>query len=447
MPEKPSTNFESFFQSFEELINSLREDGKRKNKIKQKEFTDFLGLDNYSQIKNISENLRSDSVKKVYSYHLHTYLNTDRFKIHDHKWYDYRQDDYDEESWSQFEYAVDEFCDIPWCVVFFVEEIATKTKFIVHLDFEDFEWGAYRFYYAPKNKAKINKISTGFKKFFKENNIFKNKKLEFTKDGPTFIRDSSITFKDVILDPVLKQEIDENIINFFNKRKFYDKNNIPQKRGVIFSGDPGCGKSLSINAISNELAGKITFICVSAKSAPYVDSIAAIYDFARDLAPSIIVFEDLDLFGGDRAKGEFSPQIGELLNQMDGLVENKQIVTIATTNHPERLDTALKDRPSRFDRQLKFFAPTPELIIELFNKYLSGHDCDESIDLDYLSYETKGFSGAQIKEVVISATLDAMNNTKSNGKVVLTMENLLNGIKKSKNNFDYKKSTGKLGFS
>ena len=71
---------------------------------------------------------------------------------------------------------------------------------------------------------------------------------------------------------------------------------------------------------------------------------ADVFDKAREMAPCLLVLEDLDSLINDRNRSFF-------LNQLDGIEGNDGLLVLTTTNHPERLDPALSDRPSRFDRK------------------------------------------------------------------------------------------------
>lgn len=97
------------------------------------------------------------------------------------------------------------------------------------------------------------------------------------------------------------------------------------------------------------------------------DGIASIFEMARDLKPSLLFFEDLDLFGGKRSMpGCNSHLLGELMNQLDGVKENNDIVVVATTNDLEAIEPAIKDRPSRFDCVLE----VPEIDDGTRHRYL-----------------------------------------------------------------------------
>jgi ATP-dependent Zn protease len=115
----------------------------------------------------------------------------------------------------------------------------------------------------------------------------------------------------------------------------------------------------------------------------------------------MLVFEDLDAL----VKAEFR---SALLNEMDGFADNSGIVTLATTNHPEKLDPALIERPSRFDRKYLFGLPA----IADRRAYIAHWNCSLKPALrasedavDRIAGRTEGFSFAYLKELFLSATM------------------------------------------
>src|SRR5436189_3696741 len=117
-------------------------------------------------------------------------------------------------------------------------------------------------------------------------------------------------------------------------------------------------------------------------------NIRTVFDRARRTAPCILVFEDLD--------AQLTPQNRSFfLNELDGFAANIGIVTLATTNHPERLDPSILDRPSRFDRKYPFDLPEqPERVayIAMWNTTLQETLHISDTAASKLSEVTEGFS-------------------------------------------------------
>ena len=172
-----------------------------------------------------------------------------------------------------------------------------------------------------------------------------------------------------------------------------------------------------------------TIIYITSDEIQQRGQIAELYEIARQVAPTIMVVEDIDTLGGlDRTKGGDHPILGEFLNCLAGVESNSGVVTIATTNYPEHLDKALVDRPGRFDFRIDFGLPDDKLRKWILKKYLSTFDHD-NVDFKALIKDTKGMTGAHLKEMVTMAYMDALeaSNYKKNTKI--SQDNLVKSMK------------------
>jgi AAA+ superfamily predicted ATPase len=135
------------------------------------------------------------------------------------------------------------------------------------------------------------------------------------------------------------------------------------------------------------------------------DCIGDVFTRARRIAPCVLVLEDID--------GLFDPEgLAFFLNELDGFAENAGIVTLGTTNHPDRLDPALLDRPSRFDRTYAFDLPGVDerrRYLELRNERLVAEQRLSAEVIRELSEATDGFSFAYMKELVLGALLSSID--------------------------------------
>lgn len=210
------------------------------------------------------------------------------------------------------------------------------------------------------------------------------------------------TLDSLILPKAIKDEVVENVRGFFSAEETYAKYGLPWKRGLLCLGPPGNGKTHMIKALANELGRPVLYVRSfnSQHGTPH-DNIGRCFDRARDLAPCLLVLEDLDALVDDGNRSYF-------LNEMDGFYSNRGILTVATTNHPERLDPAILDRPSRFDRKFTFTLPD-EAAREAFLAYQNGRlenalraspEC-----LNGVARRTEGFSYAYLKELVLSSMM------------------------------------------
>lgn len=159
-------------------------------------------------------------------------------------------------------------------------------------------------------------------------------------------------WKNVILDEGMKKAVTDVSTKFFDGKDTYEDLGVPWKRGVIFYGPAGNGKTISIKALMHTLLRrKVPVPTLYVKAAPVNYSIRTVFTFARSMSPCLLVFEDIDTVVTERTRSYF-------FNEVDGLENNDGILMVASTNHLERLDPGITKRPSRFDRKYLFPLPS-----------------------------------------------------------------------------------------
>ena len=179
---------------------------------------------------------------------------------------------------------------------------------------------------------------------------------------------------------------------------------------------------------------KSTVIYVTSDSVEKTGDIKEIYKTARLLAPSIVIVEDIDTLGAlDRREGGNHPLLGEFLNCLNGVGTNEGVITIATTNYPKHLDVALVDRPGRIDLRIELGLPEPKLREHIFKKYLKEMKT-EKLNYKPIVKKSEGLSGAYIREVVMSAYLEAKENDERINQKIL--EGCLDLVVKMKQGVD-----------
>lgn len=215
-------------------------------------------------------------------------------------------------------------------------------------------------------------------------------------------------WENVILDPDMKKSLIAVVDTFFSSREKYSKLKVPWKRGIIYYGPPGNGKTISIKAMMHMLSERpdpIPTLYVRSL-ASYMGPLGAIMEIfakARETAPCFLVWEDLDSIITDSVRSYF-------LNEVDGLKSNDGILMLGSTNHLDRLDPGLAKRPSRFDR--KYFFPNPNLeervrYCEFWRAKLAGNDSVEFPEkiCPAVAAITADFSFAYIQEAFVAALL------------------------------------------
>ncbi len=211
----------------------------------------------------------------------------------------------------------------------------------------------------------------------------------------------SATLDTLVLRGSLKADIVQDLAGFFDGKETYDEYGIPWKRGVLFVGPPGNGKTHAVKALINGLGRRCVYIKTFQGAGPVWNGIRLVFEQARRMAPCILVLEDLDSL--------LTPEIrAYFLNELDGFAENEGILTLATTNHPERLDPAIVNRPSRFDRKYPFDLPGPEERFAYIAQWNASLKPDLRLDhavLSEVAERTEGFSFAYLKELFLSAMM------------------------------------------
>src|SRR5947209_10628384 len=239
------------------------------------------------------------------------------------------------------------------------------------------------------------------------------------KDATLFQSIKGATFNNLVMKGHLKQDIHDDLQQFFASRALYEEYGVPWKRGILFVGPAGNGKTHAVKALINALAQPCLYVkSFRAEHRTEEDNIRQVFDRARKSAPCILVLEDLDSLLTSQNRSFF-------LNELDGFAANVGIITLATTNHPEGLDPSLLDRPSRFDRKYPF--NLPELAerltyIRMWNATLKPTLRLSDEGVVQISELTDGFSFAYLKELFLSSMMRWLNRSEQ-----LSMDQIMIG--------------------
>jgi len=247
-------------------------------------------------------------------------------------------------------------------------------------------------------------------------NIGKSKAKMYEKGKST-----NKTFKDVAGLQEAKIEIQE-IVEFLKQPKKYTDLGAKIPKGALLVGPPGTGKTLLAKAVAGE--AQVPFFALSGSD--FVEMFVGVgasrvrdlFKQAKEKSPSIIFIDEIDAIGRARGKNngfgsndERENTLNQLLTEMDGFETNSGVIILAATNRADVLDKALL-RAGRFDRQIYVDMPDINERKEIFEVHLKPIKIDEKIDVDFLSKQTPGFSGADIANLCNEAALIAARQKK-----------------------------------
>ena len=229
------------------------------------------------------------------------------------------------------------------------------------------------------------------------------------------------TFKDVAGLEGAKEEVQE-IVDFLKFPEKYTTLGGKIPKGALLVGPPGTGKTLLAKAVAGE--AKVPFFSLSGSD--FVEMFVGVgasrvrdlFKQAKEKSPSIIFIDEIDAIGRARGKNAMSGSnderentLNQLLTEMDGFGTNTNVIVIAATNRADILDKALM-RAGRFDRQIFVDLPNLNERKAIFEVHLRPLKKAPGLDIEFLSKQTPGFSGADIANLCNEAALIAARTNK-----------------------------------
>ena len=213
----------------------------------------------------------------------------------------------------------------------------------------------------------------------------------------------------------IKEELKQAIMVPLLEPEMAEKYGVKPSKGILLFGPPGCGKTLLLRAIASELnVDMISVKCSDVMSKWYGESEAAItrlFEEARKRKPAILLLDEIDAIAKRRdfyTTDDVTPRILSLiLSELDGLEDTSGIIVVGTTNMPDLVDPALL-RPGRFDKVIYVPPPSRRAREEILRIHMRGRFIGKDVDVKKLAAMTRGFSGADLENLVREAASIAL---------------------------------------
>ncbi|MGK0292463.1 MAG: cell division protease FtsH [Porticoccaceae bacterium] len=225
----------------------------------------------------------------------------------------------------------------------------------------------------------------------------------------------NITFDDVAGQETAKQEVSE-VLDYIRNPEDYRTLGASVPKGILLMGPPGTGKTLLARALAGEAGVPFCSVSASEFIEMYVGvgaaRVRALFNQAKEKAPSIIFIDELDAIGRMRGTGmgggndEREQTLNQILSEMDGFAGHETVIVLAATNRPDVLDPALL-RPGRFDRHVTLELPDIAAREAILKVHTKDVPLAKEVDLHAIASETPGFSGADLKNLVNEAAMYA----------------------------------------
>lgn len=233
--------------------------------------------------------------------------------------------------------------------------------------------------------------------------------------NPSALRETFVEIPDVSWEDIggledVKAELQETVMYPILHGDLYKKYGLSPSTGVLFYGPPGCGKTLMAKAVANCCGANF----ISVKGPELLTmwfgeseaNVREVFDKARQAAPCVLFFDELDSIarsrggggGGGDAGGAGDRVINQILTEMDGIESKKNVFVIGATNRPDILDPAVT-RPGRLDQMILIPMPDFDSRAKIFEAVLRKSPKSEDVHVHNLATATEGFTGADIAEI------------------------------------------------
>ena len=231
---------------------------------------------------------------------------------------------------------------------------------------------------------------------------------EYVAESPT------TDFSDVGGLEEAKQVLRESVEWPLTYERLFEETNTSPPSGVLLYGPPGTGKTLLARALAGET--DVNFVRVDGPEIVdrYVGesekAIREVFERARQSAPSIVFFDEIDAITATRGEGSHEVTervVSQLLTELDGMRENPNLVVLAATNRKDHIDPALL-RPGRLDTHVLVPEPDHDAREQILEVHTRGKPLDDDLDVSALAADLEGYTGADLEALIRTASMKAI---------------------------------------
>lgn len=299
---------------------------------------------------------------------------------------------------------------------------------------------------GEEKRKKHHLLAEQLKRILTENTGTSHK--NYTQQVPPIPRDNEKGFRLLDVkkffmdwdDVVLAKETEEilrQIVKELEEEDVLATYGLKPRQKILFYGPPGTGKTLTAKVMSSIIGYPLVYVRFESVISSYLGETASnlrkIFDYIEK-GKWVVLFDEFDIIGKQRDDPTEHGEIKRVVNNFMLMLENYEgdSVIMASTNHPHLLDIGVW---RRFDEIIYFGLPDKERRKKIFEKYLRVLKKDKNFDLNKLSEESDGFSGADIEQVCI----DALKMAILSGKDFVSFNDVKKAISKQKNKMQAKK--------
>ncbi|MBU4189518.1 MAG: CDC48 family AAA ATPase [Candidatus Thermoplasmatota archaeon] len=240
-----------------------------------------------------------------------------------------------------------------------------------------------------------------------------------------------------------KQELIEAVEWPIKYPEAFDEFKTKPPKGILLFGPPGTGKTLLAKAVASESEANFISIKGPELLSKFVGEsergIREMFRKAKQASPCIIFFDEIDSIAPIRGQsfdsGVTQRVVSQLLTELDGMEELKDVVVISATNRPDIIDKALL-RPGRIDRLIYISPPGKKEREKIFRIHLKDKPLTDDIDISVLAERTENYVGADIEAICREATILALREIVKKGMDRKTVKKAVKGKKIEKKHFD-----------